>query len=212
MVRLRSVGFTLIELLVVMAIIATLAALVVPMVFSAQETANQTECKNNLKAMGEALVQYRSKKGKGRFYPRFDGKKFVVALFRSGVLAEPKVYICPSTDHDNADGQEYGGVGSDPRAEVPQDTCSYAGRRNAKGSPYSILKFANQLKKPGSQIAVISDGLVQVGTEWKFNHGDVVNVLFLDGHVAHLDLDGDLNKVEAIGDGASQPLDALSND
>ncbi len=205
-------GFTLVELLVVMAIIATLAALVVPMVFSAQETANKTECSNNLKAMAEALIQYKSQKGKRRFYPRYDGKKFVVSLYRSGILADAKVYICPSTDHDNADGQDYGGVNSDERADVPVGTCSYAGRRNDKGSPFGIMKMANQEKVPGSKIAVVCDGLVRVGDKDRFNHGDGTNVLFLDGHIDFLDLKQDLDNIEVIGDGAKEPLDGLSND
>lgn len=212
MLHLRRAGFTLVELLVVMAIIATLAALVVPMVFSAQETANRTECANNLKAIGEALIQYKTQKGKRRFYPRYDGKKFVVALYRSGILQDAKVFICPSTADDNSDGMDYGGVNSDPRADVPPGTCSYAGRMNAKGSPYGILKWANQKRVPGSKIAVVCDGLVQVGEERKFNHGDGANVLFLDGHIDFLDLESQLDGVEAIGDGATEPLNALSNE
>jgi prepilin-type N-terminal cleavage/methylation domain-containing protein/prepilin-type processing-associated H-X9-DG protein len=210
--RLSQAGFTLVELLVVMAIIATLAALVVPMVFSAQETASRTECANNLKAIGEAFISYKVQKGKRRFYPRYNGKKFVVALYRSGILRDAKVFICPSTDDDNNDGQDYGGVNSDCRADVEVGTCSYAGRQNKKGSPYGILKWANQKRVPGSKIAVVCDGLVQVGEEWKFNHGDGTNVLFLDGHIDFLDLESQLDGVEAIGDGATKPLDALSND
>ncbi len=205
-------GFTLVELLVVMAIIATLAALVVPMVFSATETANRTECSNNMKAMAEALIQYKSQKGKRRFHPRLDGKKFVVALYRSGILPDAKVFICPSTDHDNQDGEAYGGINSDDRADVPDGTCSYAGRRNSPGSPFGIMKMANQERVPGSKIAVVCDGLVRVGDKYKFNHGDGANVLFLDGHIDFLDLKEDLGDCEVIGDGAKEPLDGLSNE
>ena len=114
------------------------------------------------------------RKGKTRLFPRYDGDKFVAALYRSGILADARVLICPATKDDNQNGEDLGGSGSDPRAEVEPGTVSYGASRHGRGSPMSITKLRMK-KVPTTQIPLVWDK--------KGNHEGYLHVLFLDGHV-----------------------------
>ena len=108
-------GFTLIELLVVMAIIAILAAMLMPALQRAREAARRTSCLNNIKELSAGLAQWQ--KDHDGEVPKEHNKSFdwrwqsVATLSWSqlypGYIGSAALFHCPSDKLDDTPERGY---------------------------------------------------------------------------------------------------------
>ncbi|MBU4488461.1 MAG: prepilin-type N-terminal cleavage/methylation domain-containing protein [Candidatus Omnitrophica bacterium] len=167
-------AFTLIELLVVIAIIGVIAALLVPALGRARESARTAMCANNLRQIGLAMHMY-ADDNNSSLPPYAIGADYWFATFLSSYLDNQSVFKCPNY----------------------KNYISYSANRQSYGYNYHISNYdINRIRTPSQCILVsassqigVFDGIyiIRVAPTLLIpiaRHSGGVNICFVDGHAA----------------------------
>ena len=204
-------AFTLIELLVVVAIIAILAALLLPVLARTRETARRVVCMNNIRQLAQGVVLYAEENAnhipsawdtapwswEPYSCPSWDSFAAIASccaesyptnlchLYTAGIIADPLVYFCPSQQSPDF---LYRGPDSFPAPQWNSRSWlttgyNYNPYRAVPHSGYygTVPKYSLLVSVPADKVLVMD--LFSVWRPFDIAHGPGWNMAYADGHV-----------------------------
>ena len=216
-------ALTVVELLVVIAIIGVIVILLLPMNRGSRETARRNSCRNNLKNIALALLNYESKHG--TFPPAFtvDAEGNRLHSWRTLILPQMErsqlyetidltkpwddpanakareaivdSYMCPSADHEERLTTYLGVYGPD---------CIFSGSESRKlsditdGSDETLFLIDVESDQAVHWMSPNDVNEKEILNQSRENHPGILNAAFVDGHVTALDLEIDQEVLHAL--------------
>lgn len=183
-------GLALAELLVATATLAIFAGLLLTACERRREESARIRCRNNLNQLAKGMATYLHYCGDDRFYPcplgrgqeadTYNGAEWLAALYWTGVVPDPGVFLCPYSGDMNAYGKDLGSHrANDCGGTFGSQTVSYAGMWWM--SVNTRIGGAIGADIPPNEVMASDD------TQGGINHGQADNggiyVLFFDSHV-----------------------------
>jgi prepilin-type processing-associated H-X9-DG protein len=205
--RKRNVAMTLVELFVVLAIIAVLAAMLLPALMKSEPRALRIQCVNDLKQVGLAFRIWEGDHGdrypmavpstgtNGGSMEFLSGPNaFRTFLVMSNELSTPRVLLCPEeTDKDRFMATNFTGF-------CNSNISFFVGIDAAEINPAMILSGDHNITNG----TPIRNGLLRLTTNtvtrWTSEiHNKVGNILLADGSVQQLSILGLQNQIAGTG-------------
>lgn len=177
-------GFTLMELTTVVTLVGILAAILLPALSRARESANRTSCLNNLVQLGQAFHMYAQENNGELPWSGGENNAECLRALYGQYVGDARTFACPSdSDHDDEVQLEATYHSTDIDAS-PGFRCSY----DYLGAYTRAPLVAPALPAPIPPLAIMWDlcGGSPMNTPWAraINHVPAGgNVLWLDGHV-----------------------------
>jgi prepilin-type processing-associated H-X9-DG protein/prepilin-type N-terminal cleavage/methylation domain-containing protein len=193
--RARASSFTLIELLVVVAVIATLAALLLPALSSAQRKARDVQCVNNLRQMGYATVIYCQDEEDRLPFAWYNDPDPAVNNFYALLMPELyganfdgygdfeiRLYACPMRLREPLVGPNPMRVSYGMNAHNSVEFPDPRTRRLAQAQEAAGTVLIADIAYPHNHPPLKTMAPYQAG----YKHRGKANILFFDGHAASL--------------------------